>query len=973
MTADLSAWCGRWASTGMGEDLAEVLWLASLSVLQPGTSLATPARPVPPKPPGGRQRTDSEAKLPISPPALPNALERSPVPPSGPGLTGPGGGHSTAALTVDDHRESAEGRAGGLTLTTPTGRALPGAREIARALRPLRRRVPSRTTRVLDEERTVRQVAETKVWMPMVTPERSRWLELALVVDESASLELWRDTIRELQRLLERMGAFRDVRRWRMDTSLAEAVTLRPGIGSSVSAASQLLVPDARRLVLVVSDCTGPAWNSGRVAPVLQLWGAHQPTALWQLLPASFWRRTGLNPATGPAWVEVGSTEAGSPNCRLPRRLFRARAGAPAPRGIPIPVLTATPQDIKTWVDLLTRPTSPRVPGVLWRSPVAPLSSELGSAAAAPTPPPVATARAAQSISQLASSPLEQVLYFQRLVSPEAMALTRRLAAAPLRLPVMRLVQQVLLPHTTQLHLAELFLSGLLVRRTPPAITDPHRVDYDFPPGVRDLLLDSSEETDPIDVQKVVSDYLEDRLGRTEGGLAARVELPGMAGRLAVPAADREFARVQASVLSRLGGRFKQAADELRRQIPPPPVVDFERRPATNPGSPGAYEGREILWADDHPENNENEIERLTRGGATVILVKSTKAALEYLTRLRVDAVLSDIGRGKEAEAGLELLAQVRALGFAVPVGFYSVKADRYVSRAQGAFVCAANFREVRDALLSLWRQQGSPWPATSVPAQGPSLPMDRMEAVVGVLVEALKEANVDLEVAQRWMPNLEQMDWQEFVLSWPLQGGRLRLLQLVHAATNAVEVGLWRPGRRKEFVCEVGWPRTEPSLAPERRSILESALKLRRPGLFGVNTNFNGTQTRTELSFPVRAGSRGSIVAVLLVRLAGNPPGEEALQWVAHMLTAFAPKLATPGPSEPRDEAKPVVPAENNIGKPQSPMNTAERDFAEQWRQLNPSAQLALAVRFFRRGLESALPKSAAASAAEAEGPHPA
>ena len=43
---------------------------------------------------------------------------------------------------------------------SPTGSPLPDALGLARAMRPLRQRVPSRTRRVLDEERTIRRIVE---------------------------------------------------------------------------------------------------------------------------------------------------------------------------------------------------------------------------------------------------------------------------------------------------------------------------------------------------------------------------------------------------------------------------------------------------------------------------------------------------------------------------------------------------------------------------------------------------------------------------------------------------------------------------------------------------------------------------------------------------------------------------------------------------------------------------------------------
>jgi hypothetical protein len=61
----------------------------------------------------------------------------------------------------------------------------------------------------------------------------------------------------------------------------------------------------------------------------------------------------------------------------------------------------------------------------------------------------------------------ERLQVFQATVSPLARQLAGYLAAAPLSRPVMRLVQRVMLPESRQVHLAEVFLSGLLTRQSP--------------------------------------------------------------------------------------------------------------------------------------------------------------------------------------------------------------------------------------------------------------------------------------------------------------------------------------------------------------------------------------------------------------------------------------------------------------------------------------------------------------------------
>lgn len=102
--------------------------------------------------------------------------------------------------------------------------ALPGALDLARALRPLKHSALSPIRRMLDEEATVRLIADSHIWMPVLRPMLERFHDVALVVDASPSMTIWQQTVDEFLRLLENHGAFRNVTTW----SLAP---LRAGAG----------------------------------------------------------------------------------------------------------------------------------------------------------------------------------------------------------------------------------------------------------------------------------------------------------------------------------------------------------------------------------------------------------------------------------------------------------------------------------------------------------------------------------------------------------------------------------------------------------------------------------------------------------------------------------------------------------------------------------------------------------------------
>ena len=136
------------------------------------------------------------------------------------------------------------------------------------------RKVPSRISVILDEEATAVQIAEKQVWTPVFCPAPERWLELAIVIEESASLPIWEETIAEFVQLMERQGAFRDVRTLYLQTAGKSLQLSVGGKGRNRRSCrpGELLDVAKRRLILVVSDCISPAWRAGRVKPLLDQW-----------------------------------------------------------------------------------------------------------------------------------------------------------------------------------------------------------------------------------------------------------------------------------------------------------------------------------------------------------------------------------------------------------------------------------------------------------------------------------------------------------------------------------------------------------------------------------------------------------------------------------------------------------------------------------------------------------------------------
>ncbi|MEU9173315.1 TIR-like protein FxsC [Streptomyces sp. NPDC048420] len=522
-------------------DALDVLWIARLSGLGPldwarigdGTDPTTGAQ--------------GSGPLPAPPPVPHPTHDTGPRPPSArlhlPGGTGtapprPGGAHA-------------------VRVTQP--HALPDALPLARALRPLRQTVSSARTRVLDVEATAATSGDTGLLLPVLRPASELRFSVDLLIDTGTTMGVWHRLADELGTLLTRHGAFADVRAWALHTDKPEPRLSPFRRGTRAVSPTRrwrevLADPTGRRAVLVLTDGVSPAWYGTELPGTLAEWSRERPVAALQVLPSRLWHRTALRTSAvrargtevARATIEVSSSGP------LPG-IARGRAGAADRARISwLPVLELSGPWLDPWARLVAgRATD-------WT----PLLANPLTVADRPGP--------AVDQQDDRTTPAAWIERFEEGYSPEAFRLLRLLAAAPLSLPVMRLVQQTMLPSSTPMHLAEIFLSGLLVRRSPARPgEDPDTVLYDFRDGVREALLDRLTRTESLRVLREVMAGVSERVSRTLGGVtdfAALLTAAGAEGGLdgvELPAESRAFAEVALAVIGGAGGDYAALAARL--------------------------------------------------------------------------------------------------------------------------------------------------------------------------------------------------------------------------------------------------------------------------------------------------------------------------------------------------------------------------------------------------------------------------
>jgi len=493
-----------------------------------------------------------------------------------------------------------------LPIAIPAASALPRSLNLARSLRPLMRKEKSRYRQILDEEATVTQIVDEEIWSPVMQPAPERWLELAIMVEETNLLDVWQETIVEVQHLMERHGAFRDVRAWQLVCTSGNVVQMFRRKGAVVDRSQarnprELLDPTGRRLILFVSDCTSVGWASGRVPRLLAEWMSRSPVTVLQLLPERFWGRSALGLGDS---VWLGSTLPGLLNDRLtvdglPKRRSRGQSGEKEAQTqklrMTLPIVTLEPTALLQWAKVIAGRGEEWTAGVVL---------ELDQPREKEGQKTELTQEKPQE-SQLLN-PEQLVRRFRATASTTARRLAEMMAAVPVSWAVIRLIQKNLLPEAETIHIAEVFLSGLLHKESlgqedSETLRLPQQ--YDFVAGVRKQLtrgvfvFDTEKVLENVaddrlsqlhsEVRQKLSEDIERRLGRSMKSFEAFL-LPEFVDELLLNGVNQAemlpFASVTSEVLEGLSSKHANLVEQLKRvpvesseaPLSLPPLLDFE-------------------------------------------------------------------------------------------------------------------------------------------------------------------------------------------------------------------------------------------------------------------------------------------------------------------------------------------------------------------------------------------------------------
>ncbi|MEU5284409.1 Z1 domain-containing protein [Streptomyces sp. CA-278952] len=413
-----------------------------------------------------------------------------------------------SARPLHERLPESSGRVAGHAVAVPGATALPFALELTRALRPWKRSWRAGRRHVLDLDATVDGYARSGELIPAFAPAPERWFDLVLVVDRSASMQVWRETADALADLLDRLGAFRTLQVRDLALHPDSGIELTDRRGQPTSA-GQLRSPDGRRLVIVISDCTDPAWRRPEIWQQLRAWAQHEPVALLNPLPPKLWRRTGLDLPTVRASLDVPGASNTGFAFRVPPLLARSAEVTDRDSWFALPVLSLSPYSLGRWARavMLAAPDGCSAALISPGDRLNPLG---------PFRPP--TPR----------TPEERTEGFLRTAAPAAARLAvLSCSFGGLSLHLLHVLRRELVPEATTEDLAELLGSGLYELTTGPT----GRVVMQPAPRVRERLEQELTEHEVLLLSQVLGRHIAsgrnsgERLSAVAGGADGTEEL----------------------------------------------------------------------------------------------------------------------------------------------------------------------------------------------------------------------------------------------------------------------------------------------------------------------------------------------------------------------------------------------------------------------------------------------------------------
>jgi|GEM_PF-1087790 len=429
-----------------------------------------------------------------------------------------------------------------LPFRTPLVRTLYRDNDMIYALRHFRQKRVSSTEDILDEEMTADYIAKTDIFQAFYKKSFEKKFQITFVVDLSTGMKIWETMIDDFIRDIIGYHIFREIKIYYMPTEAEEIRLFKKKDSTNTINRNWHKKETKESLTFILSDMTSKGWSSGRVLEEIMRWQKHSPISIIQMLPQRLWNGTKLLDASRG---KMSSSKKFALNRDLyikAEEILIEEEESP-PQLLKIPILNFNEKSIDAYGMVMRSLPKNRISGAMFEK--EDFKGEY---------------HYSKEHQQLNAQ--ERLRSFYKYAGSEAKRLLELLAVVPLSFPIIKLVQQKLLPHSSQEHLSEIFMSPIMDKEQKidgfyQFYREPNRAE-----GVREELIakiGAKEAFETIvELSKVINTHggIFDFLAfvRTEGKIEGKTKFSEI---------DREFARISVSLLKQMGERYAHLVDRL--------------------------------------------------------------------------------------------------------------------------------------------------------------------------------------------------------------------------------------------------------------------------------------------------------------------------------------------------------------------------------------------------------------------------
>jgi len=341
-------------------------------------------------------------------------------------------------------------------ITLPRQQTLQNYRNWEKAFKPLKITNQNIQEKVINEEKTVNLIAQTDIYQVISEYKEKPVFSLLLIIDKHHSMEIFENLIDEFCNAIAHFGIFERVEITYLDSSKSKSGFYRDKKLRQKVSKKQFLL-NKNSLILIISNCTSPAWKSNDMYNNIKEWSNKSFCSIAQILPRYMWLLTTLGQGVQLNW----KADKAYP---LNKDLYSKKSSfyfANDENILKIPVVAFEPASFNAWGNVILKKQNYSISGFAF------LEQNLTE----------------QPIREQKISAEQRVENFLAQASITAKILAAYLANLPVSYEVARYIQEIELPDSNLLHLAEVFLGEIIER-----VEYEGKVSFDFYNGVRDKL-----------------------------------------------------------------------------------------------------------------------------------------------------------------------------------------------------------------------------------------------------------------------------------------------------------------------------------------------------------------------------------------------------------------------------------------------------------------------------------------------------